>query len=79
MGYEELRPTATPLRSRDIPSATSPFLTLTQPRYIALCACQWGKPCSVATALNWLTQSSSPTSSPVSESSLAPTAKPPAE
>ena len=64
-----------PLRRSDIPSATSPFLTLTQPRKIVPSARQKGKPCSVATATSWSARSSRAALSPTSESSLAPKAK----
>src|SRR5580704_5092150 len=73
------REAAPPLRSSDIPSATSPFLTLTQPRQIVPIARQWGKPCSVVTTTSWSTHSPRAALSPTSRRSLMPVAKCPAK
>ena len=69
------REAAKPLCRSDTPSATSPFLTFSHPRWIVPSEPQKGKPCSVATAINGPTCSPRAASSPSSECTLAPNAR----
>jgi hypothetical protein len=64
-----------PLRRSDFPRVTSPFLTITQPRWTVPIARQTGKPCSVATATSWSARSSKATLSPTRESGRVPSDK----